>query len=373
MIINLGAFSNSGSSFAGTINLPKTGQTTCYDTGGNVISCDGTGQDGDIQAGIAWPNPRFTDNLDGTMTDNLNGLMWLKDGNCFGTSRIWREALDAVADLNANPESYTCGGYTAVYDDWVLPNINELESLVNAEEAVSATWLSSHGFVNVQEDFYWSSTTYAGNTNNAWYVLTSIGNVGNDYKLYGHYVWPVRATTTVPAQIWKTGQTARHGTNDDGSLRRGANWPVPRFFDNFDGTVTDNLTGLVWLKDAECFGSVQWQEGMDRIAHFNANPEAYACESYTATNADWRLPNRKELHSLTDYSQSNPALPSLHPFLNVQLDPGYYWSSTTNAGTTHYAWEVYMSRGNVDASNKYSTPPIPRYLWPVRGGIAVER
>jgi len=61
--------------FAGTINLPKTGQTICYDTSGNVISCAGTGQDGEIQAGVAWPEPRFADNGDGTITDNLTGLM----------------------------------------------------------------------------------------------------------------------------------------------------------------------------------------------------------------------------------------------------------------------------------------------------------
>src|SRR3989338_10110057 len=47
---------------AGTIQLPKTGQTKCYDTVGAEIDCKGTGQDGEIQAGVAWPDPRFTDN-----------------------------------------------------------------------------------------------------------------------------------------------------------------------------------------------------------------------------------------------------------------------------------------------------------------------
>lgn len=50
--------------------VPKTGQTTCYDANGSVIPCAGTGQDGDIQAGVAWPDPRFTDNGNGTVTDN---------------------------------------------------------------------------------------------------------------------------------------------------------------------------------------------------------------------------------------------------------------------------------------------------------------
>jgi hypothetical protein len=42
--------------------LPQTGQTTCYNTEGNVIPCAGSGQDGDIRAGVPWPDPRFTVN-----------------------------------------------------------------------------------------------------------------------------------------------------------------------------------------------------------------------------------------------------------------------------------------------------------------------
>jgi hypothetical protein len=59
--------------FAGAVQLPQTGQTTCWDAAGNVIDCLGTGQDGDLRMGVAWPNPRFTDNGNETMTDNLTG------------------------------------------------------------------------------------------------------------------------------------------------------------------------------------------------------------------------------------------------------------------------------------------------------------
>ena len=59
--------------FAGTIQLPKTGQTKCYDTNGYQIPCAGNGQDGDIQAGVVWPSPRFAVNGDTTITDNLTG------------------------------------------------------------------------------------------------------------------------------------------------------------------------------------------------------------------------------------------------------------------------------------------------------------
>jgi len=89
---------------AGAVDLPKTGQTTVYSTG----------DDGDIQAGVSWPSPRFMDNGDGTITDNLTGLMWLQDANCiateypgfdtsgtFGDGAVsWPIALDFVADIN---------------------------------------------------------------------------------------------------------------------------------------------------------------------------------------------------------------------------------------------------------------------------------
>jgi hypothetical protein len=51
--------------------VPQTGQTLCVDQSGS-INCAGTGQDGDLQAGVALPQPRFTDNGDGTVTDNGN-------------------------------------------------------------------------------------------------------------------------------------------------------------------------------------------------------------------------------------------------------------------------------------------------------------
>lgn len=75
----------------------RTGQTGCWDASGTSISCTGTGQDGDHLAGVAWPSPRFTNNGDGTVTDNLTGLIWLTNADCFGT-RTWTQALaDAQA------------------------------------------------------------------------------------------------------------------------------------------------------------------------------------------------------------------------------------------------------------------------------------
>jgi hypothetical protein len=180
--------------FADTIQLPKTGQNQCYDSDGNSISCSGTGQDGDIQAGVAWPSPRFTDNGDGTVTDNLTGLMWIKDET---KTMSWQEALNYAKTLST-------GGYT----DWRLPNVNELESLLNDGEPNNAAWLNSQGFANVQPDFYWSSTTL-GETANAWGVNFDSGSVSHSVKASKNYVHALRAgqsasTTTTTIQLTTT-------------------------------------------------------------------------------------------------------------------------------------------------------------------------
>ena len=107
LIIGCVVFLGGNPAFSGTVDLPRTGQTTCYDTDGNVILCEGTGEDGEIQAGLAWPKPRFTDNGDGTVTDNLTGLMWFKDGDCLG-NKTWPDVLYTVADFNTNPGNYSC-------------------------------------------------------------------------------------------------------------------------------------------------------------------------------------------------------------------------------------------------------------------------
>jgi len=184
-------FITSNSAHAGTVELPQTGQTKCYDSAGTEITCSGTGQDGNIRAGVPWPVPRFTDNGDGTVTDNLTGLIWTKDGgtptvgSCTGGTRTWQGALDYVACLNS-------AGYLGS-TDWRLPNVNELESLINADEPNTDTWLNTQGFSNVQSGIYWSSTTGAGSTGYAWVVDMRVGYVGNYYKAGNYYVWPVRS------------------------------------------------------------------------------------------------------------------------------------------------------------------------------------
>ncbi|NTW88325.1 MAG: DUF1566 domain-containing protein [Desulfobulbaceae bacterium] len=158
---------------ADTVSLPQTGQTNCYNADGVVNSCAGTGQDGDIRAGVPWPIPRFVDNLDRTITDKLTGLMWLKDADCFYPDypgRPWQEVLTKVADMNAYSGNYSCTNYTAAYNDWRLPTFLELVSLSIEEVPNSSTWLDTQGFVRVNSGgiALWSSTNLSGCGPVAW-------------------------------------------------------------------------------------------------------------------------------------------------------------------------------------------------------------
>jgi len=88
---------------AGTFKLPDTGQTTCYDTGGSLISCEGTGQDGEYNI-----NPlSYTDNGNATVTDNNTGIMWQKYENA--STYNWYQA-SGTYDATYNPTSEdVCG------------------------------------------------------------------------------------------------------------------------------------------------------------------------------------------------------------------------------------------------------------------------
>ncbi len=346
---------------AGFIDLPETGQTTCYDASGSVIACPNTGQDGDLLIGVSWPTPRFTDNGNGTMTDDLTGLIWLKNANCFNT-RNWSDALSDANGL-ANGSCGLSDGSNA--GDWRLPNLNELESLVNTEEISAAAWLAGQGFTNVKEPYYWSSTTYTLDTDLAWYFGPWGGGseVPNN-KAVVLYVWTVSGSTAQPAQLWRTGQTISYAVGDDGDLQKGVSLPSSRFTDNGNGTVTDTLTGLMWTQDAGSPGptvcttgtSKTWQDALSHVACLNTN-------NYLGYN-DWRLPNRKELRSLSDFSQSSPALPPGHPFIIVVPTEVSFWSSTTYARLTDQAWYVSMWRGDVFSGHKSGS----HHIWPVRAG-----
>jgi hypothetical protein len=322
---------------ADQVSVAKTGQTTSY----------AAGDDGDLQKGVAWPDPRFTDNSDGTVTDNLTGLMWAKDANAEG-SKTWSSAVDYSNNL-------TLGNYS----DWRLPNIKELLSLFDYSQ-LDPMLPIDYPFTNVQDYYYWTSTADSRSpTQDAWGVVPYSGNRSSTGHGGHCYVWPVRGESSGPAPVPKTGQTKSYATGDDGDLQKGVTWPNPRFTDNRDGTVTDNLTRLIWLKNARCFGGT-WAKALSGC---NSLASGICGLMDDSVAGDWRLPNIKELLSLCDYSQFNPTLPSGHPFTHVQ---DYYgWTSTASAEITSPAsfWRVDPIDGNVAAM--YNDCSF--CVWPVRG------
>ncbi len=163
------------------------------------------------------------------------------------------------------------------------------------------------------------------------------------------------------AMLPRSGQTNSYAADDDGALRKGVVCPNPRFSIQTDtNVVRDNLTGLMWARNANMFGAVTWGAALNNCASLNSG-------GYS----DWRLPNVKELQSLMDFGLSFPSLCNTSgtgqwtandPFTGVLSE--YYWSSTTYVFMTDIAWCVYLGNGYMGGATKTT----PYYVWPVRGG-----
>lgn len=113
--------------------------------------------------------------------------------------------------------------------------------------------------------------------------------------------------------------------------------PPDRFTDNGNGTVSDNVTGLMWQQEDDN-NAYTWQHAVDWCAGL-----------LLAGHSDWRLPNRHELQSIVDYGTRSPAI-------NGTLFPGTasssYWSSSSYANDASSAWHVGFSNGNVSNGSK---------------------
>ena len=185
----------------------KTGQTVSYDNAGNVVNPEVStnADDGYYEKGLANASPRFTDNGDGTVTDNNTGLIWLKNAYASAARRTWADALADVAELNSSGTmNRNAAGDTSNsgshQTDWRLPNVNELQSLINygynwpslTNTAGTGQWISGDPFTGVQSDYYWSGTSYVGTTTDAWFVSLASGYIAATSKTSSYYVWPVR-------------------------------------------------------------------------------------------------------------------------------------------------------------------------------------
>ena len=371
--------------------LPATGQTTCWDSNGNVIPCAGTGQDGELREGAPLA---YVDHGDGTVTDVNTGLMWEKlshDGTVHDdhNTYTWANAISGhVATLNRTN--------FARHNDWRLPNVRELLSIVTYQNLLPTVAPAFDNHCSSGCDVTrcsctfsgdtWTSTSEADSPSNQWFVDFQDGQVGAGLE---HGSGPVRAVrdASTGCPLPATGQTtcwdsSRNvipcaGTGQDGELRKGA--PLA-YVDNGNGTVTDLNTGLVWEKLSDD-GTVHDKDNLYTWANaFTAHVAALNFTSFAGYN-DWRLPNVRELQSIVNYQNVNPAVSSASAF-NTNCAPGCpattcsctasgdYWSSTSSVSDPWNAWYVRFSYGRVDAFGRSDGKSGAAYVRAVRDATA---
>lgn len=295
-----------------TYKIVDTGQTKFYNNSSEISAPSaGTafyGQD----AQFYGHQPSYTDNGDGTITDNVTGLMWQQ--NLPDEKYTYSECVEYA-------NSSTLTGYS----DWRLPTIKELYSLVlfsgitGMTENTSVPYLDTDYFdfrfggeVNQDERFidsqYATSTIYKGTTMGGNETMFGFNFVDGRIKGY---------PTSKEFDVKLVRGRSHYGIND--------------FVDNSNGTVTDNATGLMWDQAGSSEG-MTWEQALAYAQQKNA-------ENYLSYN-DWRLPNAKELQSIVDYERS-PSFtnsPAISPLFNVPdiIDEGgnenypFYWTSTTH-------------------------------------------
>lgn len=256
--------------------LPDTGQKTSYT---NTF-----GEDNDYTINP----PSFTLGK-GIVTDNVTTLMWQQAD---GGEMTYENALKYCDTL-------TLGGFT----DWRLPTAQEAYTILNHQFPNPA--LDVAYFPKTNWEYIWTSNVQPTQTTKVW-VINGGGGIGNHLK-----------TETISA-----GGTKRYHVK----AVRNTQMPISltkRFTDNQDGTVTDNLTDLVWQKTPNSTAT-NWEGALQ-----------YAENLTLAGKNDWRLPNIKELHSLNDESIVSPSIDTkFFPTIGVKK----YWSSTSLPNQTTKAW-----------------------------------
>jgi len=155
----------------------------------------------------------------------------------------------------------------------------------------------------------------------------------------------------------RTGQDYSFHNGDDGHAQAGAHWPDPRFSDNGDGTVTDHLTRLIWVKNQGLLNASNWA---DALTDINALKDGVAGLSDGSAAGDWRLPNIRELMSLTEVRQQDPVLPTGHPFEGIQSTN--YWTSTTHVVIPQEALIMDLRTGATLRADK----TLIQQVWAVR-------
>ena len=140
-----------------------------------------------------------------------------------------------------------------------------------------------------------------------------------------------------------------YADGDDATLLKGVHMTYPRFIDNGNGTVADTVTGLIWMKKADCIHSDWW----NAISAIHNLGDGHCGLSDGSTSGQWRMPNRAELLSLGDRAETNQSLRFNTVFYNKDgsvdqpavfdsfLSSEYLWTSTTDAAFPTFAWTLY--------------------------------
>ncbi len=280
-------------------------------------------------ANYSGHQPSYTNHGDGTITDNVTGLMWEQD---MGIKMTPEEAFKKAKDTKL-------GGYS----DWRIPTIKELYSLIQFTGKVKGAtaiklFIDTNYFnqplgnrKNGEREIdaqTWSSTAYVGKTMRNDETIFGVNFVDGRIKGYPKYQPRSGAENKMYFRL----------------VRGNTNYGKNNFIDNGDGTVSDYATGLMWQKMDNGIGK-NWEEALN-----------YAENSALAAHSDWRLPNAKELQSIVDYTRSPQTTNSaaIHPvFESTQIkDPDgntqypFYWTSTTHLdGQNPAAHAVYIAFG----------------------------
>lgn len=330
MVVN--NINNHAASFAeNTLSYPivDTGQKKFY-SNNEVISVPIEGQAFFGQdANYTMSDASYTDNNNGTVTDNVTGLMWQQS---LGEKLTFAEAQKKIS-------SFQLAGYT----DWRIASLKELYSLmqftgsVKGASAITPFIDTSYfdqplgGVIPGEREIdaqVWTSTEYVAKTMNNDDTVFGVNFVDGRIKGYPKYNPRTKEANKMYFRFVR-------GNEDYGKNS---------FVDNGNSTITDQATGLMWQK-------LDSQQGLDWQASLE-----YAENLTLGGYDDWRLPNAKELQSIVDYTRSPETSNSaaIDPIFGIsaikneggEKDYPYYWSSTTHLdGPVPESAAVYVAFG----------------------------
>lgn len=328
---------------AATYPVVDTAQDRCFDLGFEVPCAAPGAALGGQDAWYQGNQPSLVDNGDGTVTDQVTGLLWQKSPG----------AKVTYAQAKAGAAALTLGGHT----DWRLPTIKELYSLIRFD-GVEPTCCETLAMCPAIQpfiddsvfDFAYGDTTVGERVIDAQFATSTI------------YVGDSELGTLVFGVNFADGRIKGYGLQNLGTgadmkffvlYVRGDGYGQNAFVDNGDGTVTDQATGLTWLQsDSGAFGAgdagdggLDWEQAL-----------AWAEALTFAGHSDWRLPTAKELQTLVDYTRSPSSTGSAAIDPLFQATPivdeagvstwGFYWTSTSHVDAAGGASKaVYVAFG----------------------------